>query len=113
MNRLRHLWLFIVGDERKVNPHGHTFECTPANCDISSAEYTAMRRSVLHAAAVDAAMIEVLRTALRPLADMHIEGAPPEYILCSRQDLVFKTAPLMLTMADASRAFYLLDEHNI
>jgi hypothetical protein len=100
MTRLRHLWLAIVG-ERFAPPHEHTYHCTPTNCDISVAEYQAMRENET---------FEELRGAIIPLAHMHIPGAPPDYVLCARTDGVHGYGQrYMLTMAHATRAAMLLE----
>lgn len=113
MNRIRHLYLAIVGDRPVAPEHQHTRACTPQTCDISAEDHVALRRGLLHSTAVDAGTIEQLRTALRPLANMHVEHAEAALVLCARRDLVEGGFAAFITMGDCHRAFYLLDDHNI
>lgn len=107
--RLQHLWLAIVGERSVESGHVHTDACTPDNCDLSVGDY--LKRAER---AADLRTMEQLREALKPLAHMHIQNAPPEYILCERSTGERgRGVRFMLTMAHASRAFYLLDDHSI
>lgn len=107
MTRLQHLWRAIVGNPRPSHD-AHTMDCHPSNCDISFAEFRTLREHLS-----ERSTIEELRTALRPLAHMHIEGAPPEFIICTRRNQHPQELQYTISMADCARAFYLLDDHNI